>query len=169
MPDLDKMIIVGAPHTSNWDFLVFLGAIRHWGISPRFVGKHTLFRWPFGYLFRWLGGIPVDRSKPGGLVGQVAAEFHSSERLILLMTPEGTRKAAPHWKSGFLEIASATRVPILPVYVDFPAKQVVLGTPVSFDGDQRALMDRFRVFFQAGVGKHPEGKGPVRLRGEASV
>jgi len=169
MPDLDKMIIIGAPHTTNWDFILFLGAIRHWRISPRFIGKHTLFRWPFGYFFKALGGIPVDRSMPGGLVGQVAAEFEKSERMILVMAPEGTRKAAPYWKSGFLTIAEGTETPLLPVYVQYVRKEVVLGSPIDFDGDEEALMDRLRVFYAEGVGKHPEGKGPVRLRSESSV
>jgi 1-acyl-sn-glycerol-3-phosphate acyltransferase len=169
MPDLDKMILVGAPHTSNWDFILYLGAIRHWHMSPRFIGKHTLFRWPFGYFFRKMGGIPVDRSKSGGLVGQVSTEFERSERLILVMAPEGTRKAAPYWKSGFLKIAEAAHVPVVPVRVHYPNKQVVLGDPITLEGDERALMDELRDFFVDAVGRHPEGKGPVRLESEASV
>jgi len=169
MPDLDKMIIIGAPHTSNWDFVVYLAAIRHWRISPRFVGKHTLFRRPFGYFFRRFGGIPVDRSRPGGMVGQVTEEFDSSERMILVMAPEGTRLAAPHWKSGFARIAAKAHVPILPAYIHFPNRQVVLGTPISFDGDEKALMDGLRLFYQPGEGKGGEGKGPVRLKAEHSI
>jgi 1-acyl-sn-glycerol-3-phosphate acyltransferase len=169
MPDLDKMVIAGAPHTSNWDFVLFLGAIRHWRIEPRFIGKHTLFRWPFGYFFRRLGGIPVDRDKAGGVVGQVTAEFDRSKRMILVVAPEGTRKAAPHWKSGFVNIADAAGVPILPARVDYIDKEIVLGTPIRVSGDETALMDRLRIFFEEGVGKHPEGKGPVRLQAEGSV
>jgi 1-acyl-sn-glycerol-3-phosphate acyltransferase len=169
MPDLDKMIIIGAPHTSNWDFVVYLAAIRHWRFSPRFVGKHTLFRWPFGYFFRRFGGIPVDRTRPGGMVGQVAEEFEKRERMILVMAPEGTRKAAPHWKSGFIRIAAAAGVPILPAYIHFPRKEVVLGSPIAFEGDEKALMERLRRFYEAGEGKDGEGKGPVRLEKERSV
>jgi 1-acyl-sn-glycerol-3-phosphate acyltransferase len=169
VPDLDKMIIIGAPHSSNWDFIIFLAAIRHWHISPRFVGKHTLFRWPFGYFFRRFGGIPVDRERAGGMVGQVTEEFERSARLILVVAPEGTRKAAPYWKSGFTRIAAAAEVPIVPVYIDFPAKKVVMGAPVPYDGDEKAFMNRLRVFFAPGVGKGGKGKGPVRLREEDSV
>ena len=169
MPDLDKMVIAGAPHTSNWDFVLFLGAIRHWKIEPRFIGKHTLFRWPFGYFFLRLGGIPVDRDKPGGIVGQVTAAFERSERMILVPAPEGTRKAAPYWKSGFANIADAAGVPILPVRVDYAHKEIVLGTPIDVAGDETALMDQLRIFFEEGVGKHQEGKGPVRLHAEGSV
>jgi 1-acyl-sn-glycerol-3-phosphate acyltransferase len=169
MPALDKFVIIGAPHTSNWDFVLFLGAIRHWKISPHFVGKHTLFRWPFGSFFRKLGGIPVDRDQPGGMVQQVAEEFERSERMILVVAPEGTRKAAPYWKSGFARIAAAAKVPIVPVVVDFPGKRLVVGEPVAHEGDEKGLMDRLRPLFEAGVGKDGRGKGPVRLKGEPSV
>jgi 1-acyl-sn-glycerol-3-phosphate acyltransferase len=169
MPDLDKMILIGAPHTSNWDFIVYLAAIRHWKISPRFVGKHSLFRWPFGYFFRNFGGIPVDRDRPGGMVGQVAEEFERSDRMILVVAPEGTRKAAPYWKSGFARIAAEARVPIVPVYIDYPTKKVVVGEPILYAGDEKALMDRLRVFFEPGVGKAGRGKGPIRLKEERSV
>jgi 1-acyl-sn-glycerol-3-phosphate acyltransferase len=143
MPELDKMIIIGAPHTSNWDFVAYLAAIRHWRFSPRFVGKHTLFRWPFGYFFRRFGGIPVDRTRPGGMVGQVAEEF--------------------------IRIAAEAGVPILPVYIHFPRKEVVLGSLISFEGDETALMEELRRFYEAGEGKDGEGKGPVRLEKESSV
>lgn len=169
MPELEKMILVGAPHTSNWDFIVYLGAIRHWHISPRYIAKHTLFRWPFGPFFRRFGGIPVDRAKAGGLVGQVTAEFDRSERMILVMAPEGTRSAAPYWKSGFVKIAADSGAPIVPVYIDFESLEVVLGSPIEFDGDEKALMDQLRDFFSSGRGKKREGEGPVRLREEKSV
>ncbi|MGH8913480.1 MAG: 1-acyl-sn-glycerol-3-phosphate acyltransferase [Acidimicrobiia bacterium] len=169
MPDLEKMILVGAPHTSNWDFIVYLAAIRHWEIAPRFIGKHTLFRWPFGYFFRRFGGIPVDRAKSRGMVGQVTDEFEKSDRMILVMAPEGTRQAAPYWKSGFLKIAADAGVPIVPVYINFPGKEVVPGNPVYFQGDEKMLMDELRTFFQAGEGKEGGGKGPVRLKEERSI
>ncbi|MGH8873601.1 MAG: lysophospholipid acyltransferase family protein [Acidimicrobiia bacterium] len=169
MPDLDKMIIIGAPHTSNWDFILFLAAIRHWRISPRFVGKHTLFRWPFGWFFRKLGGIPVDRSRPGGMVGQVTEEFEEVEQMILVVAPEGTRKEAPFWKSGFVRIAAEAKVPILPAYIHFPRKEVVLGTLIDYEGDEKSLMDRLRSFYEAGEGKGGKGKGSVRLKEERSV
>jgi 1-acyl-sn-glycerol-3-phosphate acyltransferase len=169
LPDLDKMIIIGAPHTSNWDFIVYLAAISHWRMSPRYVGKHTLFRWPFGYFFRKFGGIPVDRTRPGGMVGQVVEEFEKSERMILVMAPEGTRKAAPHWKSGFLRIAAEANVPIVPAYIHFPSKEVVLGSPIVFDGDEKKMMHRLRRIYAVGEGKDGQGKGPVRLKEERSV
>ncbi len=169
MPDLDKMVLIGAPHTTNWDFIVYLAAIRHWKISPRYIAKHTLFRWPFGAFFRRFGGIPVDRTKAGGLVRQVTDEFERSRRMILVMAPEGTRSAAQHWKSGFVKIAADAGVPIVPVYINFATHEVVLGNPIEFDGDHRALMDRLREFYAAGIGKNRAGEGPIRLKEERSV
>lgn len=166
VPPIDKMIIIGAPHSSNWDFVVFLAAISHWGISPRYVGKHTLFRWPFGYFFRKFGGIPVDRSRPGGMVAQVVREFEESDHMILVMAPEGTRRAAPYWKSGFVRVAAAAGVPMVPACLDFPARRVRLGEPIVFTGDENALMEQLRAFYAAGRGKGGQGMGPVRLSEE---
>ncbi|HEY6636010.1 MAG TPA: 1-acyl-sn-glycerol-3-phosphate acyltransferase, partial [Acidimicrobiia bacterium] len=102
LPDVPKFVIIGAPHTSNWDFFLFLGTIQHFGIRVKFLGKLSLFRWPFGWMFRKVGGIPVDRTRGGGIVAQVKQAFADADELILVIAPEGTRGAAPHWKSGFV-------------------------------------------------------------------
>jgi 1-acyl-sn-glycerol-3-phosphate acyltransferase len=102
-------------------------------------------------------------------VGQVTQEFEKSERMSLVMAPEGTRKAAPYWKSGFVKIAADANVPIVPVYLHFPRKEVVVGSPIHFDRDEKVLMDEFRIFFAAGEGKGGQGKGPVRLKDERSI
>lgn len=166
LPDVPKMIIIGAPHTTNWDFIIYLGFLRHFRIKASFIGKHTLFRWPFGYFFRWLGGISVDRSKAAGLVQQVVNAIADSDRMILVMAPEGTRKPAPYWKSGFLKIASKADIPIVLGYVDFPNRRAGLGPMVRFDGDAKGLMDQARVYYADKEGLHPEGKGPVKVREE---
>jgi 1-acyl-sn-glycerol-3-phosphate acyltransferase len=163
MPDIPKVIVVGAPHTSNWDFIVFLAALHAYRIEARFIGKHTLFRWPFGYLFRALGGIPVDRSRPGGLVQQVTEVFEGADEMVLVIAPEGTRRAAPHWKSGFLAIAEATGAPIVFGSVDFARREVTLSRPWAYDGDPGRLMDQAREFFRGKQGRHPRGAGPVRV------
>lgn len=163
VPALPKYIIVGAPHTSNWDFILFLGAISHWNIRPRYLGKHTLFDGVFGGLFRKWGGIAVDRTRPGGIVAQVAAEFDRNEEIALVVAPEGTRKPAPAWKSGFIKIADATGAPIVPAGIDAPEKLVTLGRAIEFTGDIPALMDELRAFFATAVGIDPEGMGPVHV------
>lgn len=166
VPELPKLIIIGAPHTTNWDFILYLGALRHYRIKASFIGKHTLFRQPFGWFFRRLGGIPVDRSKPRGLVQQVVDAIEQSDRMILVMAPEGTRKAAPFWKSGFLQIAAQAQVPILLAYVDYPNRRAGMGPLLPFDVDTSGFMDEARSFYSDKQGLHPEGKGPIKLREE---
>lgn len=168
LPDEKKFIIVGAPHTTNWDFVIYLAAISHWRFKPRYLGKHSLFEGPFGRLFRRWGGIPVDRRRPGGLIGQVGAEFAANDRLVLVIAPEGTRNAAPAWKSGFLTIASAVSAPIVPASVDFGRKEVTLGEPIVHDTDVDATMSALRSFYTGAVGRHPEGMGPIRVKEEST-
>jgi 1-acyl-sn-glycerol-3-phosphate acyltransferase len=168
LPDVAKMIVIGAPHTTNWDFILFLAALHHFDIDVSFIGKHTLFRWPLGWFFRALGGIPVDRSKPGGLVRQVVAAMESADQMILVIAPEGTRKAVPNWKSGFLKIAEVAEVPVVLGGVDFSSRRLVIGPTLRYEGDPKGFMDEARTFYSGMEGLHPELHGPVRVRGEAS-
>jgi 1-acyl-sn-glycerol-3-phosphate acyltransferase len=167
IPAIPKMVIIGAPHTSNWDFFLFLAAIHHFNIEPKFLGKHTLFRWPFGAMFRKVGGIPVDRTRGGGIVAQVKAVFESVREMILVIAPEGTRSPAPSWKSGFLEIAEAAEVPVLMAGVDSARKALVVSPPHEVGPSRSEFMDRVRAFYANKDGLNPEGKGPVRLRSES--
>ena len=155
------MIITGAPHTTNWDFILFLAALHYYKFKARFIGKHTLFRWPFGYFFRAFGGMPVDRSKPGGIVGQVAKAFDEADEMILVTAPEGTRKRAPHWKSGFLKMAEAANVPVVLASVD--SREVTIGPTLVQTGDVETFMDEVRSFYADKPGIYPEFKGPVEL------
>jgi 1-acyl-sn-glycerol-3-phosphate acyltransferase len=166
LPAVDKMVIVGAPHTSNWDFFLFLGAIYHFDIKAKFLGKASLFRWPFGAMFRKVGGIPVDRTKSGGLVGQVKAAFDAADEMYLVVAPEGTRNAAPHWKSGFVEIADGAGVPVVIAGVDGVNRKLVVSPPFQIDGDRTTFMANVRLFLADKNGLRPKGKGPVRLEGE---
>lgn len=166
LPDLPKLVIVGAPHTSNWDFFLFLGAIHHFGIKANFLGKASLFRWPFGAMFRKVGGIPVDRTKSGGLVGQVKAAFDAADEMYLVVAPEGTRDAAPHWKSGFVEIADRAGVPVVIAGVDGENRKLIVSPPFDADGDRTEFMAKVRRFLADKDGLRPQGKGPVRLEGD---
>lgn len=166
LPDEPKFIVIGAHHTSNWDFMVFLAALRHFDIHARFLGKHTLFTWPFGRFFERLGGIPVDRSRAGGIVAQVAKAFQEADEMVLVLAPEGTRKTERWWKSGFLKIAEVAAVPVVPAGIDYPTKTVTLGDPLVFDGDISAFMDRARDFYSDKRGRHPEMETPVAVRQE---
>lgn len=166
VPTIPKMIIVGAPHTTNWDFMLFLAALQHYRLRVRFLGKHTLFRWPFGGFFERLGGIPVDRSKASGVVGQVASAFESNREMVLVIAPEGTRGSGRWWKSGFLKIAEAASVPVVLAGVDYSTKTVTIGDAIEFDGDVAAFMGRAREFYDDKRGLNPDKETPVVLREE---
>jgi 1-acyl-sn-glycerol-3-phosphate acyltransferase len=161
-------ILVGAPHTSNWDFVLMLAITWQLGIDIRFLGKKSLFRGPLGPLMRGLGGIPVDRANPAGLVAEVVARVRAGERFYLVVTPEGTRSRAPAWKSGFYRIALDTGLPVTLGYVDRRTLTCGLGPTVRLTGDVAADMDRVRAFYADKSGLRPGNRTEPRLREEPS-
>ncbi len=166
-PTEPKYVVIGAPHTSNNDFLVFLAAVSHFHLPARYIGKHTLFRWPFGGLMRRLGGIPVRRDTGQGLVEQVVAEFARVDEMALVIAPEGTRGRAEYWHSGFYRIAAGAHVPIVCGFVDYATKTFGLGPTIHPSGDVRVDMDQIRAFFAGKQGRHAGDETPPRLREEA--
>ncbi|TBH17432.1 lysophospholipid acyltransferase family protein [Thermus thermamylovorans] len=165
-PPSKKYVLVGAPHTSNWDFAVGLLALWALGIRARWLGKKELFRPPLGWLLRLLGGIPVDRSRRNNLVEGVAAIFQREEEIAILITPEGTRGKAPYWRTGFYYMALGAGVPIALGYADFRRKEVGIGGYLWPTGDLRRDFAAIRAFYGDKVGLRPEKQGPVRLREE---
>ncbi len=163
-PSFDKFVAIGAPHTSNWDFMLFLSVVSHFRIRARAIGKHSLVRWPFGGLMRRLGIIPVERDSGQGLVEQMVDEFAAAESMALTIAPEGTRRAAEYWRSGFYHIAVAARVPIVCAYIDAENKVAGIGPTVHPTGDIEADMEIISSFFTPIRGMRPENQGPVRLR-----
>lgn len=157
VPDLPKCVTIVAPHTSNWDFVVGLAAMLALGVDFRWLGKHTIFRFPFGPLFRWLGGIPVDRRAAESVVEDVARQFGLRERLFLALTPEGTRRAVGHWKSGFHRIALTAGVPILAVSFDYPRRVVTLWPTLAPKADYAADLEALASRFESRMGKRPAG------------
>ncbi len=147
-PGVDKFVIAGAPHTSNWDFVFFIGATHHFGITPSFVGKHTLFKWPLTRFMRDMGGVAVDRSRRAGYVEQVAEEFARRDKLALVVAPEGTRSSDGQWRSGFYHIAMGADVPIVPAWVDNATMRGGLGEPIVPSGDYRADLARIAAFYR---------------------
>ena len=147
IPDIPKFVIVVAPHTSNWDFVVGIAAKLAMGLRAEWLGKHTLFRPPFGTLMRWLGGVPVDRTHPQDVVGQSVRHFAERKQLVLGLAPEGTRKAVQRWRTGYYHIAAGAQVPILPVSFDWSRHALVVGALVmpsnDMDADLRALDAHF--------------------------
>ncbi|HZD24419.1 MAG TPA: 1-acyl-sn-glycerol-3-phosphate acyltransferase [Acidimicrobiia bacterium] len=144
LPDIPKMVVIEAPHTPNWDFLLFLAALYHFDVTVKFLGKHTLFRPPLGWMFRKVGGVPVDRTRPEGIVDQVKTRFESLDRMILVIAPEGTRKAVPRWKSGFVEIARGADVPVLMAGIDSERRVVTISTPRKVGADLDQFMAEVR-------------------------
>ena len=163
-PDVDKYLIIAAPHTSNWDFPHLLMVAWAREVPAKFIGKHSLFRWPTGALFKALGGMPVRRDLPGRLVDQVAATYDAVDQLAVAIAPEGTRSRAEHWKSGFYRIAKAADVPVLLAFIDYPSRTGGIGPMIELTDDQDADMRAIADFYADKRGRHPEQSGPVALR-----
>lgn len=162
-------VIIGAPHTSNWDFVIMLGIAWKLGMPLRWLGKHTLFTSWRGPLMRTLGGIPVDRADPSRVVEEVVARARSGELFGLVVTPDGTRGAHAHWKSGFHRIARATGMPVVLGYVDRTTMTTGLGPTIQLTDDLTADMDRIREFYADKAGYHPAQRVEPRLREEGGA
>jgi len=147
VPDEAKLVVIVAPHTSNWDFVVGMGTMFALDLKLNFLAKHTLFRAPIGAIFRWMGGIPVDRASSHGVVGEAVQAFAASERLMLAIAPEGTRRRVEHFKSGFLHIARGADVPLLLAAFDWKARCVRLGPPFELTDDLAADLARIEAFY----------------------
>jgi len=165
-PSEKKLVLIAAPHTSNWDLAYLLALAGRHGIRPRWMGKHTLFRGPMGPAMLALGGIPIRRHVRENVVQQMARAFTESDELCLTIPPEGTRACAPVWKSGFYHIARTARVPIRLGYLDYARKRGGFGPAFHPTGDLKADMDRIRAFYADKVGKYPDCFGEIRLREE---
>ena len=165
-PNVPRYVAIAAPHTSNWDgyHLIVVGMAAN--VKLRWLGKHTLFRPPFGGVLKRLGGIPVRRSKHMGLVEQVAEFIKSQDEIVVFVPPEGTRSRVETWKSGFYHIAMAAEVPIIPTYIDYARKEAAFGEPIYPTGDLKADMDKLRAFYDGVQGRHPELFADPKLRDE---
>jgi len=148
LPALPKYVIIGAPHTSNWDFLLFLGAIFQLKADVRYMGKAELFRNPFGWFFYWCGGIPVDRSKSSGLVDQMVEACNRADKFILTIAPEGTRHGVKEWKRGFYHIARGAGIPIVMAKVDGRQKALHIGQVFhlteNIEEDMKFILEAFK-------------------------
>jgi 1-acyl-sn-glycerol-3-phosphate acyltransferase len=150
-----KFVLVGAPHSSNWDFAIFLGVTDALGIAPNFLGKHSLFRGPLRRFMTDMGGIAVDRSKRSNYVEQVVAEFRRRESLALVIAPEGSRDSDGRWKSGFYHIAMGAGVPIVPAWIDRRTRRGKIGAAIMPTGDYRADLARIAAFYREAQPDHP--------------
>ena len=164
-PAEGSAVLIGAPHTSNWDLVLMLVICWREGFSPMWLGKHTIFKAPFGGFMRALGGVPVNRANPGRLVADIVEKV-STGRHFLVIAPEGTRKAGKLWKSGFYRIARDANLPVVLGYVDSATRTAGLGPTIHLTGDVAADMDKLRAFYADKVGIRPEGTTEPRLREE---
>lgn len=167
-PTAPRFLIIVAPHTSNWDFVVGLACGYGAGILSRwpygFFIKAALFRGPLASVFRVLGGIPIDRSAPHDAVRRSVEILQRQARYLLVVTPEGTRRRTEHWRSGFYHIAQDAGVPVVPVYLDYGTRQCRIGPATELRGDPEADLEAFRRFYAGVRAKHPERFGPIRFR-----
>jgi 1-acyl-sn-glycerol-3-phosphate acyltransferase len=165
-PSIPKYVLIAAPHTTNWDFPFTIALGKVFDMNIRWMGKHTLFNFPFGWIMRKLGGIPIRRHERGNIVQAMAEDLKNYDELALTVPAEGTRSRVEYWKSGFYHIAVQAGVPIVPGYLDYKLKRGGFGDPIMPTGDIKADMDKIRAFYADKVGKYPENFGPVRLREE---
>jgi 1-acyl-sn-glycerol-3-phosphate acyltransferase len=161
LPATPKYVIIAAPHTSNWDFIVAILAAAAFGLRINFMMKDELFRPPWGWFFRALGGIPINRRSNNNVVQQMVQRFAERERLALVIPPEGTRSKVTKWKTGFYYIALGAGVPILLGFADFARKQVGFGPLITPTGDIEADLAGIRAFYSGIVGKRPELFGEI--------
>lgn len=167
VPALDKAVLVIAPHTSNWDGFWLIAYKLVIDLEVRFFAKHSLFWWPLGPVLRALGGIPVDRNSRASWVQQLVDAFAANDRLILALAPEGTRKWRATWKTGFYEIASAAKVPIVLGFIDYGKKQMGFGPTLPGVRNLEHDLEAIRDFYGPIEARRPENKGPVAIASDS--
>jgi len=162
LPADPRYVLVGYPHTSNWDFFVFLAVVGHFKIDAKVLAHRGLFVWPIAWLLRRWGAVPVEGGARSVITTAVTV-LTATDRACLVIAPEGTRAGGSVWKSGFWKIAEAADVPIVMGYVDRSSKRMGLGPSVRVDADPEAWMERARLFYADKTGLKPHNRGPVEL------
>ncbi|BEU99230.1 lysophospholipid acyltransferase family protein [Novosphingobium olei] len=155
-PPGGRYVIIAAPHTSNWDFVYFLGLVNALGLDARFMAKDSLFRWPLGRFMRDMGGIAIDRKQRRNVVQAMVEEFRNRDRFVLTIAPEGTRSAVTEWRTGFYQIALAAGVPMVVGLMDYGTKTGGLGPTIMPSGDYKADMRKIAAIYQTVTPRHPE-------------
>ena len=166
-PNVPKYLCIAAPHTSNWDMFYFLLLASAMNVKLSFMAKRSLFKPPFGFLTRMLGGISIDRAKDSNVVDATIRAFSEKEQIVIALLPEATRTKTDHWKSGFYFIASGAKVPIVMFYMDFSKKEGGSSEPFYLTGDVSFDMDHIRAFYAGKEGHRPENASEIRLKDES--
>lgn len=157
-----RAVLVGYPHTSNWDGVFALLARFALDLPAHWVGKHTLFRGPLGPIMRRLGGIPIDRRASTGFVAEMTDQFAKRPEFLLVIAPEGTRSLTGGWKSGFYRIAQAARVPVALAFIDYPRREAGILAYLTLTGDPATDIATIAAHYKGRQGKHPELASPIR-------
>jgi 1-acyl-sn-glycerol-3-phosphate acyltransferase len=169
VPSVPRAVFIASPHTSNLDGLFMVATAFAMGVKLSWMGKRSLFRFPFAGFLRSVGGVAVDRSKSNDTVQQVADEFATRSSMFLAIAPAGTRKKRDYWKSGFYHIALAAGVPLLCGCIDWQRKEAGIIGIVEPTGDPVVDMDRIRAVYEGRGGRHPERMSRMRLRAEDEI
>ncbi len=151
-----KCVVIEAPHTSMWDFVIGWLAFRTLGVQVKFLIKKEMFFWPFGSSLRKLGGIPIDRHRNNRMVATISELFEKHESLYITITPEGTRKRVEHWKKGFYYIAMHAGVPVVLAYLDYGKKEGGVGPVLWPSGDFQSDWQIIEAFYRGKTARHPE-------------
>ena len=156
VPDEERIVIIAAPHTSNWDFVLAMMTIFGLNIKIKWLGKDSIFKPGFKWFFNWLGGIPVNRDEPNALIEHVVRIVEKEKAIVIAMTPEGTRKKVVRWKTGFLRIAKLTKAKILLISIDSPTKSIQIGNIFEPSGDTELDLNFIQDYYQNFKGINPE-------------
>ena len=156
IPDLKRLLVIGAPHTSNWDFVLAMATILGLNLRMRWLAKHTIFKRGVVWFMEWLGGIPTDRTQPQAIVESVARLARKGKGVVIGITPEGTRKKALKWKTGFLRLAKTLDCPILMVAINFPTKTIVIGDLYHPSGDNNYDLVAIKQYYDQFQGIHKD-------------
>lgn len=150
-----KMVLIVAPHTSNWDFVLGLAVAFSLKLKISFFGKHSIFIPPFDRVLKRCGGIPIERGRAHGVVGQITSEMKKADKMILCLSPEGTRSKIDNWKTGFLHIAHNADVPVFMVGLDYAKKKIILGPSITVTSDTQTEMKKVYEFYANVQAKFP--------------
>ncbi len=154
--NIDKCIVVAAPHTSNWDFVYSMAALHLFGVKMNYLAKKELFKFPMKGILKSTGAISVERSKNTGMVESIIQKFNESEKMILLIAGEGTRGKVDKWKSGLYHVAFGANIPIMPAYLDYAKKEAGFGGPIYPTENMQQTVDALKAVYADKTAKFPE-------------
>ncbi len=156
LPEQKKYVVIIGPHTSNWDFFIFLLVKFAYRLKVVFIGKHTIFIGPVGWVLRKIGGIPVERSSAHNVVDRIVEEFSVRDEMVFALSPEGTRSYLDHWKSGFYHIARKAKIPVQTAFLDVSSKQIGWGPLFHLTEDRHSDLEKIAEFYSDKQGFKPE-------------